>query len=219
MRRLLLLRLVQLVVGLVAYGVGVALMVQAAVGVSPWDVLAQGLARITGIEFGWMTVLIGAAVLLLWIPLRQRPGLGTVLNVLLVGTAAQVFLDLVPAPTELWLRIISFAGGLALVAVATGAYIGSEFGPGPRDGLMTGLRARTGWPIWVVRTGIEVVVVAIGWALGGNVGFGTIAFALLIGPMVHVTMPWFSLRARIDRTRERHARPLAPIARGQEDPA
>lgn len=219
MRRLLLLRLVQLVVGLVAYGVGVALMVQAAVGVSPWDVLAQGLARITGIEFGWMTVLIGAVVLLLWIPLRQRPGLGTVLNVLLVGTAAQVFLDLVPAPTELWLRIISFAGGLALVAVATGAYIGTEFGPGPRDGLMTGLRARTGWPIWVVRTGIEVVVVAIGWALGGNVGFGTIAFALLIGPMVHVTMPWFSLRARIDRTRERHARPLAPIAQGQEDPA
>ena len=200
---LLTLRLTQLLLGLVAYGVGIALMVQAAIGVSPWDVLAQGLARITGIEFGWMTILVGAVVLVLWIPLRQRPGLGTVLNVLVVGAAAQLFLNWVAAPDELWLRIVSFAGGLALVALATGAYIGTEFGPGPRDGLMTGLRARTGWPIWVVRTGIEVVVVAIGWALGGNVGFGTIAFALLIGPMVHVTMPWFSLRGRIDRAAAR----------------
>ncbi|MBO9577689.1 MAG: hypothetical protein J7480_02825 [Microbacteriaceae bacterium] len=201
MSRLTALRLTQLVLGLVAYGVGIALMVQAAVGVSPWDVLAQGLARITGIEFGWMTILIGAVVLLLWIPIRQKPGLGTVLNVLIVGAAAQVFLDLVPAPTELWLRIVSFAGGLAVVALATGAYIGSQYGPGPRDGLMTGLRARTGWPIWIVRTGIEVVVVTIGWLLGGDVGFGTIAFALLIGPMVHVTMPWFSLGERIERDR------------------
>jgi uncharacterized membrane protein YczE len=199
MSRLLALRLTQLVLGLVAYGVGIALMVQAAVGVAPWDVLAQGLARITGIEFGWMTIILGAVVLLIWIPLRQRPGLGTVLNVIIVGAAAQGFLTWVPAPQELWLQIVSFIGGLATVALATGAYIGSEFGPGPRDGLMTGLRARTGWPIWVVRTGIEVVVVAIGWALGGNVGLGTIAFALLIGPMVHVTMPWFSLRGRIDR--------------------
>jgi len=219
MSRLLALRLTQLVLGLVAYGVGIALMVQAAVGVAPWDVLAQGLARITGIEFGWMTIIIGAGVLLIWIPLRQRPGLGTVLNVIIVGLAAQAFLSWVPAPEELWLRIASFAGGLATVALATGAYIGSEFGPGPRDGLMTGLRARTGWPIWVVRTGIEVVVVAIGWALGGDVGLGTIAFALLIGPMVHVTMPWFSLRGRIDRAANARRAQAAPRPTEMADPA
>jgi len=201
MSRLTVLRLTQLILGLIAYGIGIALMVQAAIGVSPWDVLATGLSRTTGIEFGWMTVIIGAVVLLLWIPIRQKPGLGTVLNVLLLGTVAQVFLYLVPAPTELWLQILSFAGGLSILALATGAYIGSEYGPGPRDGLMTGLHALTKWPIWVVRTGIEVIVVAVGWLLGGNVGIGTIAFALLIGPMVHVTMPWFSLRSRIERER------------------
>jgi len=210
MSRLAVLRTTQLLLGLVAYGVAIALMVQAAVGVSPWDVLAQGLARVTGIGFGWMTVILGAVILLLWIPLKQRPGIGTVLNVLVLGTVAQIFLSTVPAPEELWLRIVSFAGGLALLALATGAYIGSEFGPGPRDGLMTGLRARTGWPIWVVRTGIEVVVVAIGWALGGDVGIGTIAFAVLIGPMVHVTMPWFSLRDRIDRARRAEPAEGAP---------
>ncbi|OJX62890.1 MAG: hypothetical protein BGO95_02075 [Micrococcales bacterium 73-13] len=208
MSRLLVLRLTQLVLGVTAYGIGVALMVEAAIGVSPWDVLAQGLARITGIAFGWVTIVLGAVILLIWIPLRQRPGLGTVLNALVVGAAAQAYLTWVPAPTELWLRIGSFVLGLVVVAVATGAYIGSHFGPGPRDGLMTGLHARTGWPIWAVRTGIEVVVVAIGWALGGNVGVGTLAFALFIGPMVHVTMPWFSLRRHMDRAAAERADPL-----------
>jgi len=194
-------RTVQLLVGLVAYGIGVGLMVIAAVGVSPWDVLAQGLARVTGLDFGLVTILLSGVVLILWIPLRQRPGIGTLANAVLIGAVAQVVLWLVPAPGAIWADAIVFAGGLALVALATGIYIGAELGPGPRDGLMTGLVRRTGWPIWATRTGIEVVVTAIGWALGGNVGIGTLAFALLIGPMVHVTIPWFSLRARIDAQR------------------
>jgi len=199
--RLSLRRTTQLVLGLIAYGTGVGLMVIAGVGVSPWDVLAQGVARVTTVDFGLATIIISGVVLLLWIPLRQRLGIGTLANAVMVGAVAQLVLWFVPAPEALWLRAIVFAGGLAIVAVATGLYIGAELGPGPRDGLMTGLVARTGWPIWVVRTGIEVTVVAIGWALGGNVGLGTLAFALLIGPMVHVTMPWFSLRARIEAAR------------------
>jgi len=209
MSRLALRRTVQLVLGLVAYGTGVGLMVIAGVGVSPWDVLAQGVARVTTVDFGLATILISGVVLLLWIPLRQRLGIGTVANAVMVGAVAQLVLWFVPAPEEIWLRAIVFAGGLAIVAVATGLYIGAELGPGPRDGLMTGLVARTGWPVWAVRTGIEVTVVAIGWALGGNVGVGTLAFALLIGPMVHVTMPWFSLRARIDAERAAKAKEVA----------
>jgi len=212
MSRLSLRRTVQLLLGLVAYGVGVGLMVIAGVGVSPWDVLAQGIARITTLDFGLVTILLSGVVLLLWIPIRQRPGIGTLANAIMVGAVAQLVLWFVPAPEELWVRALVFAGGLAIVAVATGLYIGAELGPGPRDGLMTGLVRRTGWPVWVVRTGIEITVVAIGWALGGNVGVGTLAFALLIGPMVHVTMPWFSLRARIDAERAARASGLAALA-------
>ncbi|MET4780312.1 hypothetical protein [Glaciihabitans sp. UYNi722] len=183
-------RIAQLLVGLFLYGIAIAMMVQAQVGVSPWDVLSQGVARLTGIQFGWVTNIIGLAVLLLWIPLRQRPGVGTLLNVLLVGPSAQLGLTILPQPDQLWARILLFAGGLALLAIATGLYIGARFGPGPRDGLMTGIHRRWGWRIWIVRTSIEVVVLGIGWLLGGNVGFGTLAFALLVGPMVNLTMPF-----------------------------
>lgn len=200
-------RAIQLILGLVAYGGGVGLMVIAAIGVSPWDVLAQGIARVTTLDFGLATILISGIVLLLWIPLRQRLGIGTVANAVMVGAVAQLVLWFVPAPQEIWIRALVFAGGLAIVAIATGLYIGAGLGPGPRDGLMTGIVARTGWPVWAVRTGIEVTVVAIGWALGGNVGVGTLAFALLIGPMVHLTLPWFSLRARIDAARAAKAAP------------
>lgn len=210
MSRLAVRRATQLILGLVAYGAGVGLMVIAAVGVSPWDVLAQGVARVTTLDFGLATILISGVVLLLWIPLRQRLGIGTLANAVMVGAVAQLVLWFVPAPEEIWIRALVFAGGLAMVAVATGLYIGAELGPGPRDGLMTGIVARTGWPVWVVRTGIEITVVAIGWALGGNVGIGTIAFALLIGPMVHVTMPWFSLRARIAAARVAKTEEVVP---------
>lgn len=207
MSRLSVRRAIQLILGLLAYGGGVGLMVIAAIGVSPWDVLAQGIARVTTLDFGLATILISGIVLLLWIPLRQRLGIGTVANAVMVGAVAQLVLWYVPAPQEIWIRALVFAGGLAIVAIATGLYIGAGLGPGPRDGLMTGIVARTGWPVWAVRTGIEVTVVAIGWALGGNVGVGTLAFALLIGPMVHLTLPWFSLRARIDAARAAKAAP------------
>jgi len=182
-------RILQLVVGLFLYGLAIAMMIQAGVGVSPWDVLSQGVALQTGLSFGLVTNLIGLVVLLLWIPIRQRPGIGTVLNVLIIGPSAEVGLAVLPQPDVLWAQVLLFAGGLALLAIATGLYIGARFGPGPRDGLMTGIHERFGVRIWIVRTIIEGSVLAIGWLLGGNVGFGTVAFALLIGPMVGVALP------------------------------
>ena len=183
-------RIAQLLAGLFLYGFAIAMMVRAGIGVPPWDVLTQGVALQTGIGFGWVTVIIGAVVLLLWIPIRQKPGIGTVANVLLIGLSAEVGLAVLPAPPELWAQVLLFAGGLAMLAVATGLYMGARFGPGPRDGLMTGIHRRWGWRIWIVRTAIELTVLLIGWLLGGNVGVGTVAFALLIGPMVGVMLPW-----------------------------
>ena len=183
-------RIVQLVVGLFAYGIAIALMVQAGIGVAPWDVLTQGISKQTGLDFGLLTNIIGLGVLLCWIPIRQRPGIGTVANVLLIGPSAQLGLWLFPKQHDLGFQLLFFVAGLALLAVATGLYIGARMGPGPRDGLMTGIHARTGWRLWMVRTGIEVTVLLVGWALGGNFGPGTVAFALLIGPMVAVTIPW-----------------------------
>ena len=195
-------RIAQLLAGLFLYGFAIAMMVRAGIGVPPWDVLTQGVALQTGIGFGWVTVIIGAVVLLLWIPIRQKPGIGTVANVLLIGPSAEVGLAVLPAPPELWAQVLLFAGGLAVLAVATGLYIGARFGPGPRDGLMTGIHRRWGWRIWIVRTAIELTVLLIGWVLGGNVGVGTVAFALLIGPMVGVTLPWLRVaEPRADRIR------------------
>ncbi len=180
---------VQLVVGLAFYGFGIGLMVRAGIGVAPWDVLAQGITAQTGLPFGVVVNIVGALVLLLWIPIRQKPGLGTVANVLLIGPFAQLLLLVVPQQYEPILQGLVFAGGLLLVGIATGLYVGARLGPGPRDGLMTGLRARTAWPIWAVRTGIEISVLVVGFVLGGQVGIGTLAFALLIGPIVNVTLP------------------------------
>ena len=182
-------RIIQLLLGLVVYGIGLALMVRAGIGVAPWDVLSQGISQRTGLPFGLVTNIVGALVLLLWIPIRVRVGFGTVANVLLIGTSAQLGLNLIPQQTVPWVQGLVFAGGLALVAVATGLYIGARLGPGPRDGLMTGLHRRTGWPIWIVRTGIELIVLIAGILLGGQFGIGTILFALLIGPMVGVALP------------------------------
>jgi uncharacterized membrane protein YczE len=183
-------RIAQLLVGLFAYGIAISLMVQAGIGVAPWDVLTQGISRQTGLDFGLLTNIIGLAVLLCWIPIRQRPGIGTIANVLLIGPSAQLGLWIFPKQHVLGLQLLFFVIGLVLLALATGLYIGARMGPGPRDGLMTGIHARTGWRLWMVRTGIEVTVLLVGWALGGNFGPGTIAFALLIGPMVSLTIPW-----------------------------
>jgi uncharacterized membrane protein YczE len=188
-RMLLARRVLQLLVGLLLYGISIAMMIRAAIGVSPWEVFSQGVSLRTGIPFGWVVNIVGALVLLLWIPLRQRPGAGTVANVILVGPAAELGLALIPSPGPVWADALLFAAGLAVLAVATGLYIGARFGAGPRDGLMTGIHRRFGAPIWAARAVVELTVLTVGWVLGGNVGVGTVAFALLIGPMVDVTLP------------------------------
>ncbi|WP_158221196.1 YitT family protein [Kineosporia sp. R_H_3] len=182
-------RLVQLYAGLALYGVSMAFFVEGALGVMPWDVLHQGLVRLVPVSLGTMTILAGAVVLLLWIPLRQRPGLGTVSNVVVIGLVVDLALRVLPTPGPLVLRAVFVAVGVGLNAVATAAYIGARFGPGPRDGLMTGLVARTGWPVRVVRTAIEVSVVGLGWLLGGNFGPGTLLYALAVGPLVQPLLP------------------------------
>ncbi len=190
-------RVVQLLFGLFFFGLGIALMVRAELGIAPWDVLTQGLQLKTGLAFGTLTILISIAVLLLWIPIRQKLGIGTVANAILVGIFIEVGFAWFPVPDNLLWSILSFSFGLVLTGFATGLYIGARFGPGPRDGLMTGLHRVTGWPIWVVRTGLEVVVLVIGWLMGGDVGFGTLAFALFIGPLSGFFMPMLLVPAAV----------------------
>ena len=176
-------RLVQLLTGLFLFGFAAAMMLKASLGVDPWTVFAEGLHVTWGWGFGWIVVISSGVVLLLWIPLRQIPGLGTVLNALLVGPSMEVGLALVDAPELLVHKIVLFAAGLLMMGIASGFYIGAGFGPGPRDGLMVGINARFGWPLWAARTTVEVIVLSIGWFLGGTVGVGTVIFALMIGPL------------------------------------
>jgi uncharacterized membrane protein YczE len=188
-------RFAQLQIGLVLYGVSMALLIRAGLGLDPWDVFHQGLAERTGLRFGWIVIGVSVAVLLLWIPLRQRPGLGTLCNVVVIGLAVEAALAVTPAPDALWLRAATMAGAVVLNGVATGMYIGARMGPGARDGLMTGLASR--YPrlsIRFVRTAIEVLVLATGWLLGGTVGLGTVAYALGIGPLTQVFLPLFAVR-------------------------
>lgn len=189
-------RLVQLYAGLVTFAFGEALIVEARLGVIPWDVLHQGLVNHFGLSIGRWSIIVGAIVLVLWIPLRERPGLGTVSNVLVIGAALDAFLHWLPSPDALWLRIVFLVLGILINGIATAAYIGARLGPGPRDGLMTGLVARTGGSVRVIRTGIEVVVVLIGWLLGGNLGLGTVLFALTIGPVIHPFLPLLTVGGR-----------------------
>ncbi|SEC96851.1 Uncharacterized membrane protein YczE [Streptomyces sp. 3213] len=185
-------RLVQLYVGLALYGASSALLVVSGLGLEPWNVLHQGLAELTGLTIGVVSIIVGAAVLLLWIPLRQRPGLGTVSNVFVVGLAMDGTLALVPDAHGLAVRIPLLLAGVLLNGVATGLYISANFGPGPRDGLMTGLHKLTGRSIRLIRTGIEVAVVATGFALGGTVGIGTLLYALAIGPLAQLFLRVFA---------------------------
>jgi uncharacterized membrane protein YczE len=184
-------RLSQLAAGLLLYGVSEAMQLLPSVGVGPWDVLSTGLHQLTGIPLGTMLMLIGGMVLLLWIPLRQWPGLGTLANIFVIGAVVDVAYEIVPAPHALWLRWAVFLGGVLANAVATGMYIGAGLGPGPRDGLTTGFAAR-GHSVRVVRTSVEVSVLVAGWLFGGNVGIGTVVYAFGIGPLVHHTIPWFA---------------------------
>ena len=198
-------RLPQLYTGLFLYGWSMAMMIQAGLGLDPWDVLHQGLARYLPVSFGTVTILVGALVLLLWIPLRQRPGLGTISNVFVIGLAADLGLWLIPSPDSLPARIVLMISAVVLNGLAGAAYIGSHFGPGPRDGLMTGLVARTGASIRLVRTSLEVAVLLSGWLLGGQVGIGTVVYAVGIGPLVQLFLPW--LAVTLPRPTDRSDRP------------
>ncbi len=182
-------RLVQLYIGLVLYGVSMAMQIRAGLGLDPWDVFHQGLAERLGWSFGTVTIVVGALVLLFWIPLRQWPGIGTISNVVVIGLAVDLTLVLLDGPESLAARSLLLVGGIVLNGVAGGCYIGAGLGPGPRDGLMTGLVRRTGGSIRLVRTGIEAAVLLIGWALGGTVGIGTVLYAVSIGPLVHFFLP------------------------------
>ena len=187
-------RLSQLGFGLLLYGTSMALLVRGRLGVMPWDVLHQGLVRRIGGSIGLWSAVVGVIVLLLWIPLRERPGFGTVSNVFVIAIAVDAALNVIPTIHALWLRIAFVLVGLVTNAVATALYVGARLGPGPRDGLMTGLVRRTGRPVGLIRTSIEVVVVACGWLLGGTLGLATVAYALGIGPLVHVLLPRLTVR-------------------------
>jgi uncharacterized membrane protein YczE len=186
-------RLAQLYAGLLLYGVSDSMLLLAGLGVDPWDVFHQGLSRRLGLGVGTWAVIVGVFVLLMWIPLRQRPGFGTLSNVIIVGLVIDAMLVIVPPVHGLALRLVAMGGGVVLNGIATGAYIGAGLGPGPRDGLMTGMAAR-GHSIRVVRTCIEVTVLITGWLLGGTVGIGTVVYALGIGPIAHVSIPLLRIR-------------------------
>ena len=188
-------RLSQLYIGLALYGASSALLVRGGLGLEPWGVLHQGLAERTGLSMGVVSIIVGAAVLLLWIPIRQRPGLGTVSNVFVVGIAMDATLALVPDAHGLAARIPLLVAGIGINGVATGLYIAARLGPGPRDGLMTGLHRLTGRSVRLVRTAIEVAVVATGFVLGGSVGIGTVAYALAIGPLAQLFLRVFAIPA------------------------
>ncbi len=182
----------QLFAGLILFGVSDGMLLLAALGLDPWDVFHQGLSRRLGLGVGTWAIIVGGVVLLAWIPLRQRPGIGTVCNVVVVGGVIDLVVAIVPAPHAIAVRVALLIGGVLLNGVATGAYIGAGLGPGPRDGLMTGWAAR-GHSIRMVRTTLEVSVLAVGWALGGTVGIGTVVYALSIGPLAHRFIPRFAI--------------------------
>lgn len=223
-------RLVQLLAGLTLYGVSMAMLIRSALGLDPWDVFHYGVASHLPLSFGAVVTLVGFVVLLAWIPLRQAPGFGTIANVLVIGVASDATLSVLHQPAELWLRGVLLTLGIVLNGLAGALYIGAQLGPGPRDGLMTGISRRTGLSIRLVRTVQEVVVVVVGFALGGTVGLGTALYALSIGPLVQLFLPRVVVRlddggqgpARRSRSllarrshrqsRSTQARPAAPIS-------
>ncbi|MFC0849518.1 YitT family protein [Streptomyces noboritoensis] len=207
-------RLLQLYVGLTLYGVSSALLVRSGLGLEPWGVLHQGIAERTGLTIGVVSIIVGALVLLLWIPIRQRPGLGTVSNVFAIGIAMDATLALVPEVHGLAARIPLLVGGILLNGVATGLYIAARFGPGPRDGLMTGLHRLTGRSIRLVRTSLEVVVVVTGFLLGGSLGVGTVAYALAIGPLAQFFLRYFAVPEAAPAEPVTGAAPAQAILRG-----
>jgi uncharacterized membrane protein YczE len=214
-------RLLQLLIGLAMYGVSLSMFIRASLGTAPWDVLHQGLTAKTGLSLGTVVIIVSFLVLLFWIPLRQWPGVGTLCNAVLVGVFADLGLAVIPKFSQLGGQIGLLVGAVLLNGVASACYIGARLGPGARDGLMTGLARRTGWPVRVCRTGIEVVVLGAGWLLGGSVGAGTVLYALAIGPLVQLMLPWFTVpEARpAPAVQPAAAVPLATAARTKAEAA
>ena len=194
-------RLPGLVLGLVVFGIGIALMAQAGLGLGPWEAFHQGIARMTGLTLGTVSILVGIPVLALWWPLGERPGIGTLLNVVLIGAATNVGIALIPAMDEPPAQLITMLAGVLAIGIGSGLYLAADLGPGPRDGLMTGLHYRFSWSVRRARTLIEVGVLALGWVLGGTIGFGTVVFAFGIGPIVQVALGVFDREGRLDRRR------------------
>ncbi len=183
-------RVLQLLLGLTLYGASMGMLVRSTLGLDPWDVFHEGVAGRTDLSFGGVVIVVGVLVLLLWVPLRQWPGLGTIANAVVIGVVTDVTLAMLEAPTALAPRVLLLVGGVVLNGLAGALYIGAQLGPGPRDGLMTGLVRRTGWSVRLVRTGLEVTVLSVGFLLGGTVGIGTVLYALSIGPLLQVFLPW-----------------------------
>ena len=199
--RVVLPRLPGLLLGLVLFGGGIGLMVQAGLGLAPWEVFHQGLGRITGIPLGTVSIIVGLPILAAWWPLGERPGVGTIVNIGLIGTATNVTMGAVPAQSWLPAQVAMMLGGVVTIAIGSGLYLASDLGPGPRDGLMTGLHHRYGLSIRVARTAIELVVLVAGFVAGGTIGVGTVVFALAIGPRVHQALRIFDREGRLSRRR------------------
>jgi uncharacterized membrane protein YczE len=194
-------RLPGLLAGLLLFGASIAVMAQAGLGLGPWEAFHQGISRQTGLALGTVSILVGIPVLALWWPIGVRPGLGTLLNLMLVGTATNLALPLLPAPSALLVRVAMMLAGVIGIGIASGIYLAADLGAGPRDGLMTGLHHRFGWPIFAVRTGLEVGVLIAGWLLGGTVGLGTLVFAFGIGPIVQWALGIFDRSGAVLRRR------------------
>lgn len=211
-------RLLQLFLGLAMYGISLSLFIRAGLGLDPWDVFHQGVAGRTGLSIGAVVIIVSFLVLLLWLPLRQRPGFGTLCNAVLVGIFADIGLALVPAVSHLGGQTGMLAGAVLLNGTASACYIGARFGPGARDGLMTGLARRTGWSVRLSRTLIEVLVLAVGWILGGSVGAGTVVYALAIGPLVQLLLPVFMVPAALPAEADPQKRSDATATAAPEPP-
>lgn len=210
-------RLTQLLIGLVLYGISLAMVIRASLGTAPWDVLHQGLAGKTGLSLGTVVVIVSFVVLLLWIPLKQWPGIGTLGNAVLVGVFADIGLAVIPKFSHLGGQAALLVAAVLLNGLASALYIGAGLGPGARDGLMTGLARRTGWPVRGARTGIEVVVLGGGWLLGGSVGLGTVLYALAIGPLVQLMLPRFTIADPKKGTPETRGAAAVPTSESTTD--
>ncbi|MEO5964896.1 MAG: hypothetical protein ABIR11_05480 [Candidatus Limnocylindrales bacterium] len=194
-------RLPGLLVGLVLFGVGIGLMAEAGLGLGPWEVFHQGIAHLTGLQLGTVSILLGVPILAVWYPLGERPGVGTILNIALIGTATNVAMAVIPPASGQPLQLLMMLAGIVTIAIGSGLYLASDLGPGPRDGLMTGLHIRFGWSIRRARTSIELVVLVLGWLFGGTIGLGTVVFALGIGPLVQVALRVFDREGRVSKRR------------------